>query len=316
MKSSRQDGFDKKLEVGAGPAPSNGSKLISKATGPRTQQGKQRASRNAIKFGIFSKVIVLKDESRTEYDRLVARLWEAWQPEGAHEELQVEKLATTTWRQRRLLLAEGAEIRKNAEFVELDQRDREREEAERIVTLSDSLNNHGLIGKIHNPAVLERCLELLAELRKQVEEDGFNLEYDEPILEMIYGDRDENRLRGGLYQSYETWLNTSEVPKEERGREGYASPAQCRKNILQDIDEEIRRLKRDQKARASVQTARTELEIVCRNVPDGPGLDRLLRYEASLDRSFDRTLSQLERLQRMRLGQPVLPKLEVRNSMS
>jgi len=55
---------------------------------------------------------------------------------------------------------------------------------------------------------------------------------------------------------------------------------------------------------------------VCRNVPDGPGLDRLLRYEASLERSFDRTLSQLERLQRMRLGQPVLPKLEVSHSLS
>ena len=33
-------------------------------------------------------------------------------------------------------------------------------------------------------------------------------------------------------------------------------------------------------------------------------------------RSFDRTLSQLERLQRMRLGQPVLPKPEVRQLLS
>src|SRR5438876_9184083 len=49
---------------------------------------------------------------------------------------------------------------------------------------------------------------------------------------------------------------------------------------------------------------------------NGPGLDRLLRYEASLERTLDRTLSQLERLQRMRLGQPVLPKLEVRHSES
>ncbi len=45
-----------------------------------------------------------------------------------------------------------------------------------------------------------------------------------------------------------------------------------------------------------------------------PRSDRLLRYEASLERSFDRTLSQLERLQRMRAGQPVLPELKVRVS--
>ncbi len=40
-------------------------------------------------------------------------------------------------------------------------------------------------------------------------------------------------------------------------------------------------------------------------------LDRLLRYEASLDRSFDRTLTQLERLQRMRLGHAVPPPVKV-----
>lgn len=59
-----------------------------------------------------------------------------------------------------------------------------------------------------------------------------------------------------------------------------------------------------------------EVEHLCRRVLDNPGLDRLLRYEASLERQFDRTLSQLERLQRMRLGQPVLPRIEVRHSLS
>ncbi len=39
----------------------------------------------------------------------------------------------------------------------------------------------------------------------------------------------------------------------------------------------------------------------------------LLRYEGGIERQFDRTLTQLERVQRMRLGQPVPPpvKLEV-----
>ncbi len=112
MKSPRQDG------------------LVSKPTGPRTEQGKQRASRNATKHGIFSEAIILKDESRTEYDRLMASLWEALRPEGALEELLVEKLATNTWRQRRLFLAESAEIRMNMEFVEWDQRNGDQKEAE------------------------------------------------------------------------------------------------------------------------------------------------------------------------------------------
>jgi hypothetical protein len=44
---------------------------------------------------------------------------------------------------------------------------------------------------------------------------------------------------------------------------------------------------------------------------EAQGLDRLQGYEAHLDRAFDRTLSQLERLQRMRLGQPTPPEIKV-----
>ena len=51
-------------------------------------------------------------------------------------------------------------------------------------------------------------------------------------------------------------------------------------------------------------------------VPSAEVLDRLLRYEASLDRAFDRTLSQLERLQRMRLGHAVPPPVKVELSRS
>jgi hypothetical protein len=123
-------------------------------------------------------------------------------------------------------------------------------------------------------------------------------------------------LREDLYDSYEMWWQTSRTPQEERLREGYALPMECRMNILQLIDKEIVRLRSDRHARAAVQTARTQLEIVSRNIPDGPGLDCLLRYEASLDGLFDRTLSQLERRLRMRLGQPVLPTVEVRHSLS
>ena len=40
-------------------------------------------------------------------------------------------------------------------------------------------------------------------------------------------------------------------------------------------------------------------------------LNRFPRYEANIDRAFDRTLTQLERHQRMRLGQPVVPPIKL-----
>ncbi len=170
-------------------------------------------------------------------------------------------------------------------------------------------DNSGWIRKIQNPDVLERCLELLAELRQEIEIHGFEPERDISILGKIYGGR--NRLRETPYDAYETWHHTSIASEEERQREGYASPEQCKENILREIDNEVRYLKRYRKAQASIEGDRAELESLRRLVPESPALDRLLRYEASLERAFDRTLNQLERLQRMRLGQPVPPPVKV-----
>jgi hypothetical protein len=47
-----------------------------------------------------------------------------------------------------------------------------------------------------------------------------------------------------------------------------------------------------------------------------PSRDHLLRYETTLDRAIDRTLAQLERFQRIRLGQPVPPRIDVNLSSS
>lgn len=82
------------------------------ATGPRTELGKQRSSRNAIRHGIFSESTLLKGESRAEFESLRIELWEALRPEGRLEELLVDKLASISWRYRRFLLAETGEIRK------------------------------------------------------------------------------------------------------------------------------------------------------------------------------------------------------------
>lgn len=292
--------------------------LARRITGPRTPQGKERSKSNALKHGIFSEAVVLKGESHAEYQSLLKGLQEAFRPEGKLEETLVEKLATVLWRHRRLIVAEGAEIRKNIEFLEWDQREQQREEALEIgksPTLEDVLGEEdkaGLVWKMQNPEVLERCLELLAELQKSIEANGFLPDDDAEVLKIIYGTSGQHRLRETVYGVYETWVNTAAASEVER--EGYASPEECKENVLREIDAEIRRLKRYQKVHAAVEANRTKLELLRQGVPDSPTLDRLLRYEASLERAFDRALSQLERLQRMRLGQPVPPPVKVQLS--
>jgi hypothetical protein len=206
-------------------------------------------------------------------------------------------------------VAEGAEIQKSTQFIEWEQQNKEQEETEGIGS-TFTLKYQGLIRNIHNPHVLDRCLELLAELHEAFAVKGFQPD-DEEILQEIYGDPERSKLNEDLYDEYRIWLQTAGASEVERIAKGYASPEESKQIVLERIDEEIRRLKRYQKTRAAVEAERRKVDALRRRVPDSPALDRLLRYEAGLERAFDRALGQLERLQRMRLGQPVAPPLRV-----
>lgn len=81
-----------------------------RATGPRTVRGKQKSRYNALKHGIFAQGILEDRESKADYHLVLTGLLEDFQPEGALEELLVEKLAMLFWRYRRLLRAEREEI--------------------------------------------------------------------------------------------------------------------------------------------------------------------------------------------------------------
>jgi len=305
---------------GNGAAPGTQSTKVDRpratgTTGPRTPQGKERSKRNALKHGILSQVALLKGESRAEYDALLNGLRENLQPQGTLEEVLVEKLALCTWRHRRVIIAETAEIRKATEFLGWDTDQRQAERTNKISDYSIRFEG-GLIRGIANPEVLERCLELLKELSEEMEDDGFDPKSDSQIFAKLYGEPSQEKWQKTLFDSYETWYATAKCSEDERQKHGYATPEQCKKSFLEELDEEIKRLERYKRTRASIEAEKMKLEALRQHVPLTPQFHNLLRYEASLERNFDRTLSQLERLQRMRLGQPVLPKLEVQHSLA
>jgi len=285
------------------------------ATGPRTTQGKERSKRNALKHGIFCQVGLLKDESPAEYAALLNGLRENLQPEGTLEEILVEKLALNTWRQRRLIIAETAEIRRATEFLAWDADQQQTECTNKVSDYSIRFEG-GLIQRIANSEVLERCLELLKELREGINKHGFDLKSDSEILKKLYGEPSSEKWQQTLFDSYVTWLGTAQCTDEERQQHGYATPQECQGYFLEEINGELKRLNRYKTARASVESEKMKLEALRRHVPLTPQFDHLHRYEASLERNFDRTLNQLERLQRMRKGQPVSLPLNVNVSAS
>jgi hypothetical protein len=279
---------------------------IHKSTGPRTPQGKQRSKYNALKHGICSKAPLLKDESRAHYQSLLQQLREYHQPEGSTEELLVEKLAILVWRQRRFLKAEIAEIAKGTEFLGVDNL--------RHLAFDAQYRENALEGMLHNctnPIVLDNAIEMLNELRVNFQERGLDIEEDLCILRKLYGPFSiENPPRGLPHANLTFGAIASHTPGE--GGDAFPLTAtEAREEAMKSVGREISRLMRLKKHVNSVESSRLAYTAQSMLVPEDNVVGRLVRYEAHLSREFDRTLSQLERLQRMRKGQPVLPPIKV-----
>src|SRR5687768_3829879 len=69
-----------------------------RSTGPQTEAGKQRSSRNSFRHGLTSSKIVLPGEDPAEYDAFRADILEQYQPANATEQILAEELCAAGWR--------------------------------------------------------------------------------------------------------------------------------------------------------------------------------------------------------------------------
>jgi len=78
-----------------------------RSTGPRTADGKQRSSLNALRHGLTGHVVVLPTEDQAAYERHLLRFVDQFQPKGALEEQLVQSLGDATWRLNRVPATEA-----------------------------------------------------------------------------------------------------------------------------------------------------------------------------------------------------------------
>lgn len=87
------------------------------STGPRSEEGKRWARRNALKHGILAQEVLITQgqgaEDPAEFDELLGGLRRDLAPVGMLEEMQVEKIAVCWWRQKRALKCEAGLVRRS-----------------------------------------------------------------------------------------------------------------------------------------------------------------------------------------------------------
>jgi hypothetical protein len=73
-----------------------------KSTGPRTQEGKDRASNNSVKHGLLSQDVLIRGEDGAALQELSERLREELKPVGELEDMLLDRIVAAHWRLRRL----------------------------------------------------------------------------------------------------------------------------------------------------------------------------------------------------------------------
>ena len=77
------------------------------STGPKTEEGRASVSQNALKHGIFSKEILLEDESQSEFEALKMEFNHYFRPKGILEKLLCERALAAAWRLSRITKMES-----------------------------------------------------------------------------------------------------------------------------------------------------------------------------------------------------------------
>jgi len=85
------------------------------STGPKTDEGKQRSSQNALIHGVYAIESVIPGEDPADFDKLCTEFGQRYDPEGPYERSLVRQMADAEWRMRRTLRLEADFIKSAVE---------------------------------------------------------------------------------------------------------------------------------------------------------------------------------------------------------
>jgi len=268
------------------------------------------------------------EENLEEFPSLLDGLWDSYEPVGVVEESLVQTIAACWWRKARVIRAENGEIRKRLDTIAVDQALRDSDKVNLILAVSHM--ELGLFSR-ENPAdKIPRMEQWAAMQRAQttLRAHPSGLIYLRSLLEkakteMASDGHISERTWGAIWCEFGFWnypftLHCShagppaaEAESRPLGAGGDKEAAEKRAAVVASIDHELGRLSAFEDYTLERKNHAVDAETRSFSLPPVDATDKLLRYEAHLDRQLYRAMDQLERLQRQRRGEKVPPPLNI-----
>ncbi len=283
-----------------------------KSTGPKTPFGKAVSSRNAVKHGIFAAAPILSGiESRDDWEKHRDGVLKSITPVGYLEELLTMRLALLSWRLWRVVRYEvevstAAAARTEADMDERDEdgyqkppepataREKARSASVVIKTLKE-------LSRLPDEKSLDResAVTTLWALSRELPDDRGSISVPGIPDEDAEFDAFDQWTAGLLRKATEAYAAVARLTVEALL---YTCISSAYSNSIEADEEE-----RDLVERARRWKLLLDRENCSRTLLEPEVLDKVARYESGLERSFFRTLHEIQRLQASRSGVVVPP---------
>jgi hypothetical protein len=270
------------------------------STGPTSRRGKSVSRLNAVKHRLLARQVVARgyfhEESSNEFKELCGEYHESLRPAGPLEEMLVGQIVMVIWRLRRVRMAEAGEIATNVDKTWWNPR---RPPWEIGNGYKGNALHHQLVDYRHSIAGIEFVIECLQQLRGEIQTIGQVTEAKLKELRCFYQEPNEIvRRLAALLHSLNS--NPQKLPPEQLR-------ARHLKETLDFLDGQISEFENLIDTRKVQMDAEDTMRRSIALLPCGDTLEKIVRYESALQRQLGRSMNQLERLQRRRLGENVPP---------
>ncbi|MGV8120692.1 MAG: hypothetical protein AB2L14_13110 [Candidatus Xenobiia bacterium LiM19] len=265
------------------------------STGPRTQKGKKKVSRNALKHGLLAREVIVAGagfgENKQEFKRLCLQLEKNLQPVGKMEDILVEKIAISYWRLTRVLRVESGEIKKQ------------------LLQLAEDNQAGGMYASEKKQTDIQHIKTLIEEANIAIEILKMNDGLTQQGLEYL------KKKFGPEQEQIVFWCNLllKQLSQNETGKnEDYSQTVEelCLE-LIKTITDLTTKLQIKLLYVQAYYLERKEAELQSRALPPMDALERICKYETAIERQLYRAVHELERLQRLRMGEAIVPPLPV-----
>lgn len=306
-----------------------------RSTGPKTARGKRTVGRNAIKHGLFAREVVIADgngkETLEEFHALAEQLWDYYEPVGIVEECLVQTIATCWWRKARVIRAENGEIRGRLDTLTVDRALRNLDKANFALCLTEMDVDSKFFSPDNqadaNVSSMDRW-SAMRDIQTDIRTHSSGLAYLTAILLKAKSDIESKGhiseiIRKKILLGFYFWdclfaltciKDGGPEPKVEEQQTAGTDEKQAgeeRTNLTAFIDNRLERISALKEYALQREKLRVDSEARSNSLPPVDVAEKLIRYEAHLDRQLYRAMDQLDRLQRQRRGENVPPPVNV-----